>query len=778
MGCMRVTEADKGIHGDVFAPLAHESAIQHVRGTAQYTDDIREPVGTLHAAIGMSAIARGRIVSIDFALVRAAPGVVAVLTADDVPGDNNYGPIEPDDPIFARLLVEHVGQSIFAVVAHTTEMARRAARLARVEYAELPALIDVEAALNAESFVLPTERLQRGEPELALKASRHRLNGELRIGGQEQFYLEGQVAIAVPRDDDAMSIFSSTQFPMEIQAAVARCLGRARMHDITVECRRMGGAFGGKESQPALFACIAALCAQHTNRPVKLRMDRDDDMSITGKRHDFLARYDVGFDAHGRIEGYRVELASRCGRSADLSSAINDRAMLHLDNAYFLSDIEIVSHRCKTNTVSNTAFRGFGGPQGMLVTESVIDAIARSLGIDALDVRLANLYGVDARNTTPYGMTLEDNVLPPLFSQLIESSNYRQRRDAIAQLNDVSPFLKRGIAVTPVKFGISFTATHLNQAGALLHLYEDGSVQVNHGGTEMGQGLHTKIMQIVAHELQIDITNVRVSATDTSKVPNASATAASSGTDLNGKAAQRAARTIKERLRAFAAEHFELSEEKISFRNGAVVLDDHSISFAQLVHLAYLNRVQLSATGFYKTPKIGYDRRRWSGSPFYYFAYGAAVSEVEIDTLTGESKIRRVDILHDCGRSINPAVDRGQIEGGFLQGAGWLTCEQLVYADDGRLQTTAPSTYKIPACSDWPDEWNVELAELGGNTENTVYRSKAVGEPPLMLAMSVFFAIKDAITSVAEHRHPVQLDSPATPEAILNAIECLNVEND
>jgi xanthine dehydrogenase large subunit len=758
-------------HHSAFRSLPHESARQHVRGSAQYTDDIAEPIGTLHAAIGMSAIAHGEILSMDLDAVRAAPGVVCVLSAKDVPGLNNCGPIEPDDPIFADRLVEHVGQSVFAVVARTVDAARRAVKLAVIQYRELDALITVDDALAAESFVLPTQHLQRGDPQQAMHKAFRTLTGVLRIGGQEQLYLEGQVALAVPRDDNVMTVYSSTQFPMEVQAAVARCLGYRRMSDVNVECRRMGGAFGGKESQPALFACIAALMAQSTGRAVKLRMDRDDDMKITGKRHDFLTRYELAFDDDGVIEGYQVELASRCGRSADLSGAINDRAMLHSDNAYFLPNISIVSQRCKTHTVSNTAFRGFGGPQGMLVIENAIDAIARCLGKDPLQVRLANLYGLGDRNTTPYGMTIEGNVLPELIATLVETSEYRQRRAAIGEFNARNSVFKRGISLTPVKFGISFTATHLNQAGALLHVYEDGSVQVNHGGTEMGQGLHTKIIQVVAQELQVDVSQVRVTATDTAKVPNASATAASSGTDLNGKAAQIAARTIRDRLIMFTAEHFGVVASEVSLTHGNFGFGDKRIPFAEVVHLAYMNRVHLSATGFYKTPKIGFDRRTWTGRPFYYFAYGAAVSEVEIDTLTGEYRTRRVDILHDCGRSLNPAIDRGQIEGGFLQGMGWLTCEELVFADNGELQTAAPSTYKIPACSDWPRDWKVDLLRSDGNEESTVYRSKAVGEPPLMLAMSVFLALKDAVASVGGHKFEPELDAPATPEAVLLAAE-------
>lgn len=759
--------------GVVGQPLVHESAHQHVRGSAWYTDDIPEPQGTLFAAIGMSHKAHAHITGLDLDAVRTAPGVVDVMSAADIPGANNCGPVVHDDPIFADGLVEYAGQSLFAVVATSVVAARRAVGLAQASYATLPALIDVDAALAAGSFVLPTEHLERGNAAQAIDDAPQQLTGSLYIGGQDQFYLEGQIALAVPRDSELLTVYSSTQFPMEIQAAVARCLGWERMSDVAVECRRMGGAFGGKESQPALFACIASLLAERTGRPVKLRVDRDDDMVNTGKRHDFLARYRVGFDDDGVIRGYEVELASRCGRSADLSGAINDRAMLHSDNAYFVPDISITSHRCKTHTVSNTAFRGFGGPQGMLVIEDVIEHIARATGLDPLAVRLANLYGAGERAMTPYGMRVDDNPLPAMFESLLVSSDYRQRRDAVRVFNTRHRWCKRGIALTPVKFGISFTATHLNQAGALVHLYPDGSVLLNHGGTEMGQGLFTKIAQIVAHTLGVGAHCVRSSASDTTKVPNASATAASSGTDLNGKAAQNAAITLRERLRQFAAEHFAVDPAAVVFTDGVVRAGHHEMTFPGLVHLAYMNRVQLSATGFYKTPKIGYDRRTWHGRPFYYFAYGVAVSEVQIDTVTGEHKIRRVDILHDCGRSLNPAIDRGQVEGGFLQGVGWLTCEELVFDVEGQLRTHAPSTYKIPACSDWPEEFHVRLLDGVANNEGTVFSSKAVGEPPLMLAISTFMAIKDAVASVADYKAQPPLNAPATPEAVLHALTCM-----
>jgi len=590
------------------------------------------------------------------------------------------------------------------------------------------------------------------------------------VGGQEQFYLEGQIALAIPREAGDMLVYSSTQHPGEVQMAVAHALAK-QAKDVVVECRRMGGAFGGKESQPAQFACIAAVLAHHAKRPVKLRLDRDVDMIITGKRHDFVIDYDVGFGADGRIHGIELTYASRCGMSHDLSGPINDRAMFHSDNAYFLEHLQILSHRCKTNTVSNTAFRGFGGPQGMFAIEHVVDEIARYLQVDALAVRKVNLYGVTERNTTHYHQVIEDNVLHELIAQLEQSSEYAVRRVAIAAFNRQSPVLKKGLALTPVKFGISFTATHFNQAGALIHIYTDGTVHLNHGGTEMGQGLFIKVAQVVAQELQIDIDCIKLTASDTSKVPNASATAASSGADLNGMAAQAAARTLKERLARFASEHFGVSEASVRFAPNKVIAGEYEIGFAELVSLAWFARVSLSATGFYRTPKIHYDRATFSGRPFYYFAYGAAVSEALIDTLTGESRVTRVDILHDCGKSLNPAIDLGQIEGGFIQGMGWLTTEELSWNARGELKTHAPSTYKIPVCSDVPEDFRVELLESSQNREETIHRSKAVGEPPLMLALSVFHAIKDAIASTGDGRHSPRLDAPATPEAVLMAIE-------
>lgn len=764
---------DKGISGGVGASETHDSAELHVTGTAYYTDDIPMPGAMLFAAIGGSQYARARIKAIDLQAVSEASGVVAVISAKDIPGENQLSFIQPDEPVFAEAQVEYVGQPIFAVAAKTSREAQAAVKLAVIEYQPLPPVLTIDQARVEDVKVSANREMQVGDVDHAIVTAEHQLQGQLRVGGQEHFYLEGQVAVAVPQDDSGFMIHSSTQYPAHIQKAVSRTLGLSRNSDVVVTCRRLGGAFGGKETQAALFACVVALLAQQTGRTVKVRPSREQDMQLTGKRHDFLADYQVGFDATGRIAGYRLSLASRCGMALDLSASINDRAMLHSDNCYFFPAVSIVSQRFKTNTPSNTAFRGFGGPQGIWVIEQVLDAIAHYLGKDPLDVRYLNFYTDSPRNLTPYAMPVLNNQLPVLVPRLEAKANYRQRRIEITEFNRGSPVLKRGIVLTPVKFGISFTQKYLNQAGALLHVYEDGSVYLNHGGTEMGQGLFTKVAQVVAQELQIDLDRITISATDTSKVPNASATAASASTDLNGKAALLAARTIKQRLQHFAAEHFDVAKEEVMFDNNAVVIGKQTLTFKQLVALAYQQRISLSSTGFYRTPLIHFDRNTFQGRPFLYFAYGAAVSEVIVDTLTGESKLLRVDILHDCGRSLNPAIDKGQIEGGFMQGMGWLTMEELLWNERGELQTDNAANYKIPTSSDCPSKFNVDLLDPSGELPETLYSSKAVGEPPLMLAISVFQAIKDAIKSIAKDDCSPELDAPATPERILLAIESL-----
>ena len=766
-----MADRDPRLRREVARPRPHDSAEGHVTGAARYTDDAPEGIDLLHCAFGKSRYAHARIRSLDLAPVRAAPGVVAVYAACDIPGQNDVSPVAGDDRLFAEDEVICVGQSLFIVAATSTTAARRAAALAVVEYEPLPHAVTIAEAKAEDLLIEATQRMARGDPDGAIANALHRVGGSLEIGGQDHFYLEGQVALATPGEDGQVHVLSSTQHPSEVQHLVAKVLGLNHAA-VTVEVRRMGGGFGGKETQASLFAAGVALVASKTGRAAKCRVDRDDDMVMTGKRHDFTAEFDVGFDDDGRIAGIRIELASRCGATLDLSSAINDRAMFHADNCYFLPSVEIVSHRFKTNTVSNTAFRGFGGPQGMIVIERVMDAIALHLGSDPLAVRRANLYG-PARDRTPYEMKVEDNVAPPLIDELAEHSRYAERREAVQAWNAAHRVIKKGIALTPVKFGISFTTTHLNQAGALVLVYADGSIQLNHGGTEMGQGLYVKVAQVVADVFGVALETVRVTSTRTDKVPNTSATAASSGADMNGMAAYNAASEIRDRLVAFAARHFGVSEGEIRFTPDGVLAGADLVTFPHLCRLAHMGRVSLSASGFYATPKIAYDRAAHKGRPFYYFAYGAAVSEVAIDTLTGEHKVLAVDILHDVGRSLNPAIDLGQIEGGFIQGMGWLTTEELVFSADGRLLTHAPSTYKIPTASDRPAKVDIKLWGLGRNVEPTIHRSKAVGEPPFMLAISVFSALSEAVAAAGPANTTLKLDAPATPERILAAIGAL-----
>ncbi len=753
--------------GLVHRNVAHDSAPRHVTGEALYIDDTPEPKGLLYLAFGQSPHAHARIRGMDLDAVRRAPGVVAVFTAADIPGDNNVAPVGKDDQLLASDTVAYVGQAVFLVAATSVDAARRAAKLGAIDYEPLPAILTIAEARAANAVLEPAQVMKRGDADAGLAAARHRLNGAVEIGGQDHFYLEGQIAVATPGEDGTMHVLSSTQHPSEVQHLIAHMLGR-HSADVTVEVRRMGGGFGGKETQAALFAAAAALAAAKTGKPAKFRVDRDDDMVMTGKRHDFACDYDVGFDDAGRVSAIRLELASRCGMSLDLSLAINDRAMFHSDNCYFLEHVEIVSHRFRTNTVSNTAFRGFGGPQGMLLIERVMDAIALHLGRDPLDVRRANLYGA-GRDVTPYGMTVEDFVADRIIEDLRLSSDYDRRRAAIEAFNAEHPYLKRGIALTPVKFGISFTTSHLNQAGALIHLYADGSIHLNHGGTEMGQGLNTKVAQIVADVFAVPLGQVRITSTRTDKVPNTSATAASSGTDLNGMAAWNAAQTLRGRLAEFMAGRGGCAADDVVFSDGRVMAGAEALDFGHVCRLAHMARISLSSTGFYATPKIHYDRSKHQGRPFLYFAYGAAVSEVIIDTYTGESRVLRADLLHDAGRSINPALDLGQVEGAYVQGLGWLVTEELVFDAKGRLLTHAPSTYKIPCASDRPKVLNVELWNPGHNREPTIHRSKAVGEPPFMLAISVLSALTHAVSSVTGRSVPV-LDAPATPERVLRAL--------
>lgn len=753
---------------------AHESAAAQVVGGAMYVDDIPEVRGTLHAAPILSNAAHGRLLGVDATAALAMPGVRDVILSRDIPGDPMLAAFAGDEPVFAIDTVQHVGQVVGIVVAETVMQARRAARKVTLDIEALPAILTVKDALAAQSYVLPPVYVKRGDAAAAMARAQHSLNGSLEVGGQEHFYLEGQVAYVLPLEQNQWCVYSSTQHPGEVQHWVSHALGIDN-HAVKVECRRMGGGFGGKETQAGHLAVWAAVAAHKLQRAVKLRLDRDDDFMVTGKRHPFSYEYSVGFDDTGRLTALKLMMAANCGFSADLSGPVADRAIFHSDNAYYLQDVDIASFRCKLNTQSHTAFRGFGGPQGVILIEAIMGDIARHLGIDPLDVRMRNLYSDEAipgtdqkRDTTHYGMRVEDNILQPLLAQLEQTSHYRKRRQEIAQWNRNNAVLQRGIAITPVKFGISFTATLFNQAGALVHVYTDGSVQVNHGGTEMGQGLNTKVAQIVADELGVPYDRVLCTASDTSKIPNASATAASAGTDLNGRAAQFAARHVRDNLAGFVNTLDGCGAGAVHFSQGQVRSPISTRSFNEVVKMAYANRIQLWSDGFYRTPKIHYDKTTLTGRPFYYFAYGAACTEVAIDTLTGESRVLKVDILHDVGRSINPALDIGQVEGGFVQGMGWLTTEQLVWNDKGYLSTHAPSTYKIPTAGDVPGHLKVDLWHEP-NVEDNVFGSKAVGEPPFMLAISVYEALRDAIPT-AGNRGPVRLRAPATAENVLAAL--------
>ena len=753
----------------------HESAAAQVAGAATYVDDITELRGTLYAAPILSPMAHGTLRDVSGTAALALAGVRGLVLAADIPGDPMLAAFAGDEPVFAQGMVQHVGQVVGLVVADNMMQARRAARLVQLQIDALPAVLSVREALQQQHFVLPPVFVRRGDADTALASAPHQLSGTQEVGGQEHFYLEGQVAYALPQEQGQWVIHSSTQHPGEVQHWVAHALGLSN-NAVRVECRRMGGGFGGKETQAGHMAVWAAVAAHKFKCPVKLRLDRDDDFLITGKRHPMVCDYSVGFDDSGRLCGLNLMMAMNCGFSADLSGPVSDRAIFHADNAYFLEDVAIASYRCKLNTQSHTAFRGFGGPQGMVVIEAIMGDIARRLGLDPLAVRQRNLYddtlladGRTRRDTTHYGMRVEDNIISPLLLKLEQTSQYLQRREAILAWNASQPVIRRGLAITPVKFGISFTATLFNQAGALVHVYLDGSVQVNHGGTEMGQGLHTKVAQIVADELGVPLARVMATASDTSKIPNASATAASAGTDLNGRAAQFAARHVRDNLAAFVAGLDGCGAGAVRFEAGQVLSPSGTRAFAEVVRLAYANRIQLWSDGFYRTPKIHYDKTTLTGRPFYYFAYGAACTEVAIDTLTGENRVLRVDILHDVGRSINPAIDIGQIEGGFVQGMGWLTTEQLVWDKQGRLATHAPSTYKIPATGDIPAHLHVDLWPEP-NREDNVFGSKAVGEPPFMLAISVFEALRDAVAQARGDGAAVRLQAPATAEAVLTAL--------
>ena len=746
----------------------HESASKHVSGYANYIDDIVEPEGTLYGAIGYSKKAHAIIKKLDLREVWKSEGIVSVVTSADIPGRNDVGPVHDGDPIFPKK-VEYFGQPLFAVAATSVELARKAVLKAKITYKTLKPVIGAREAFKKKLFVLKGKKIKKGNPIKKINKAKNYLKNSFTLGSQEHFYLEGQIAFVIPQEDNDFKVYSSTQHPSETQQIIAKMLNQ-KNNSINVEVRRIGGGFGGKETQSFIFASICTLLSKKTKHPVKLRMDRDDDILITGKRHDFYADYEVGFSDRGIIEGVKIKLLSRCGISPDLSGAINSRALLHIDNAYYLSDISVENYLCKTNTSSSTAFRGFGGNQGMMIIENIMDNIAKYLKEDPAEVRKINFYQKDTKNITHYGMKIQDNVINEIFNGLIKSSNYKKRRLSIKKFNSKSKYLKKGLAITPVKFGISFTTTHLNQAGALVHIYyADGSVHVSTGAIEMGQGTYTKIAQLVANELGLNFNKVKVSSTRTDKVPNTSASAASSTTDLNGAAAINAVHKIKQNLALFVKQKYKLKNDKAIYKNGMVKFKGKIFSFNLLIKEAYLNRVSLSSSGFYSTPKIHFNNKIFRGRPFLYFCYGAAVSEVLIDTLTGENKILTVDILHDHGRAINPAIEKGQIEGGFVQGAGWLTIEEVNWKSNGELVTHSPSTYKIPAVSDMPEKFNIKIFK-NINKENVVNKSKTTGEPPLMLGMSVFFAIKDAIASVGNYKITPNLNAPATPEAILLSI--------
>ncbi len=750
----------------------HESGTKHVSGKAYYTDDISEPPGTLCGAIGWSKKAHAIIKKINLDEVIKSEGVVTVVVADDIVGRNDVGPVYDGDPIFPKK-AEYYGQPLYAVAATTTELARKAVLKAKISYETLKPIITIKEALKKKSFVLKGKIIKKGEALKAIENSAHRLKGNFTTGSQEHFALEGQVAFVIPQEDNDFKVFSKTQHPSETQQIIAKMLNQ-KSNTITVETRRLGGSFGGTETQSFIFAAICTLLAKKTKRAVKLRMDRDDDIIITGKRHDFYSEYEVGFDELGVIKGLRLKLASRCGISPDLSEAINDRALLHIDNAYYLENVLVENYLCKTNTASNTAFRGFGGNQGMMAIENIMDHISISLKKDPAEIRRRNFYQKKKKNITHYNMKIEDNVIQEIFDQLIKSSNYKSRQLSVKKFNSESKYIKKGIALTPVKFGISFTTWHLNQAGALVHIYyNDGTVEVNTGAIEMGQGTYTKIAQLAAHAFGIPFNKIKVSATRTDKVPNTSGSAASSTTDLNGAAALNAISKIKMNLATYVKGKYKIKNSEGIYENGMVKFKGKSFKFNKLIKEAYLNRVSLSSSGFYATPKIHFDRKTFKGRPFLYFCYSAAVTEVMIDTLTGENKILRADILHDAGKTINPAIEMGQIEGGYVQGAGWLGCEEVNWKSNGQITTHSPSTYKIPAVSDMPEQFNAEIFKKGKNIENVINKSKTTGEPPLMNSMSYFFAIKNAIASMRNYTLNPNLDAPATPEKILMSIKDL-----
>ncbi len=757
----------------------HQSAYKHVSGASVYVDDIPVHDQLLHGFVLYSPYAHAAIRSLNTEPARRMPGVAAVLSAGDIPGINQMGPIVHDEPCLAEQEVRFVGQAICLIAAESESLARQAAERIEIEFEELPAVLSLKQAMAVQNMMGPERKIERGQVRQVLQEAPMRLSGSFETGAQEHWYLETQTALCLPGEDQEFMVYSSTQHPSETQAVVAEVLGVPR-HAVTVEIRRMGGAFGGKETQANHVAAWAALLSRAARRPVKLRLFRDDDQIMTGKRHPFFIRYEVGFDEQGRILALDVEQNANGGAATDLSFAILERAMFHADNAYYIPNMRVIGRVWKTNLPSNTAFRGFGGPQGVAGMEYIIDRIARSLQMDPLEVRRINFYDMYKRDVTHYGQRVEQNHLPLLYKQLTVSSDYYKRRKQAVRFNAQNEFVKRGLACTPVKFGISFTTAFLNQAGALVHVYQDGTVQVNHGGTEMGQGLHTKMRQIAAAEFGVDQERILITPTNTSKVPNTSATAASSGTDLNGMAVKNAMDKLKFRMAYQVTEYFNQKDEQsytlskhIMFKNNMVfdaTNPDRSVSFEEAARICYLNQIPLSATGFYKTPDIYFDREKGQGKPFHYFAFGMAVSEVEIDLLTGRHTLIRTDILHDVGDSVNPDLDVGQIQGAFVQGTGWCTMEECKWDENGRLLTHSPDTYKIPGIHDIPQDFRVQLLQNAPN-EGTIRGSKAVGEPPFLHGLSVWFAIKDALSSIDGHRQEPELGFPATNEAIVLAAE-------
>ncbi|MBP6333864.1 MAG: xanthine dehydrogenase molybdopterin binding subunit [Bacteroidia bacterium] len=759
--------------------IPHESAIKHVSGKSVYIDDIAVNNELLIGHVVYSSHAHAKIKSIDISEAKKLKGVHAVLSWKDIPGHNQMGPVVHDEVCLAKDEVVCIGQAIILIAADTEEIARHAETLIWIDFEPLPAILNLRDAIKQNALLAPARTMQRGDAISSLKISPHVIKGEIETGAQEHWYLETQTCLCIPGEGKEINVFSSTQHPSETQAIVAEVLG-INKNEVVVEIRRMGGAFGGKETQANHVAAWSALLCYATGRPVKIRLFRDDDQKMTGKRHPYLIQYEAGFDDSGKLLAVKFDQHADGGCATDLSMAILERAMLHADNSYYVPDMLVIGKAYKTNLPSNTAFRGFGGPQGMAGMEQVIDSIARYLKKDPAEVRKLNFYGADKNNVTHYGQTVELNRLHVIFDQLNTSSEYTKRRKEIDLFNSKNEFYKKGIAFTPVKFGISFTTSFLNQAGALVNIYKDGTVLVNHGGTEMGQGLNTKIAQIAAAELGLSLDKIKVNATNTSKVPNTSATAASAGTDLNGMAVKNAIDQLKERIANLMVIEFNkqrpekaTSAEHILFENNSIIdslYPDRKIAFDEAMVLANLNQISLSATGFYKTPGIGWDKVKGWGTPFNYFAFGMAVSEVLVDTLTGFVKHLRTDILHDVGDSINPGIDLGQVEGGFIQGLGWVTTEEVKWDDKGNLLNHSPDTYKIPSVQDIPEDFRVQLLQNVPNPK-AIRKSKAVAEPPFMLAFSTWLAIKDAVSSVGNHEFEPQFNLPATNEVILLSIE-------